>query len=88
SEYGDKVPANHKEAIERALADLKEAHKSQDMGRIDGATEALTAAWNAASQDIYQATQAANGGSTDAGGTTGTPPGGGTQDVEFEEVKS
>ena len=88
SEYGDKVPANHKDAIERALADLKEAHKSQDLSRIDSATEALTAAWSAASQDIYQATQAANGGSTDTAGATGNPSGGGTQDVEFEEVKN
>ena len=88
SEYGDKVPANHKDAIERALADLKEAHKSQDLSRIDSATEALTAAWSAASQDIYQATQAANGGSTDNAGATGNPSGGGTQDVEFEEVKN
>ncbi|MBL7802463.1 MAG: molecular chaperone DnaK [Saprospiraceae bacterium] len=89
AEYGDKVPANHKEKIESALADLKEAHKSQDLGRIDSATEALTAAWSAASQEIYQATQAANGGSADPNAGAGNASAGGsTQDVEFEEVKN
>ena len=91
------MPANHKEAIESALTNLREAHKSQDLGRIDTATETLTAAWNAASQDIYAAQQSANGGSTEnpygsaTGGPTGGSTGGGTtdtQDVEFEEVKS
>jgi len=95
-EFGDKVPANHKEAIESALNNLREAHKAQDLSRIDSATEALTAAWNAASQDIYAAQQAANGGSAENpyGSATGGPAGGAgggtgdTQDVEFEEVKN
>jgi molecular chaperone DnaK len=95
-EFGDKVPANHKEAIERELNNLREAHKAQDLSRIDSATEALTAAWNAASQDIYAAQQAANGGSAENpyGSATGGPAGGAggdagnTQDVEFEEVKN
>lgn len=97
SEFGDKVPANHKEAIEKALNELREAHKAQDLARIDSATEALTAAWNAASQEIYAAQQAANGGqsaenpygSATGGPTGGEQTGGGSaQDVEFEEVKS
>jgi molecular chaperone DnaK len=97
-EFGDKVPANHKQNIESALEALREAHKSQDLNSIETASNALTEAWNAASQDIYQAQQAANGGSTGNpyGGPTGGPTGGGnagsgsdnTQDVEFEEVKS
>ncbi|HND89717.1 MAG TPA: Hsp70 family protein, partial [Saprospiraceae bacterium] len=95
-EFGDKVPANHKDNIERALNDLREAHKAQDLSRIDALTQALTEAWNAASQDIYQAQQAANGGSAENpyNSATGGPAGGGsgktadaTQDVEFEEVK-
>lgn len=60
-EYGDKVPANHKETIEKALVDLREAHKSEDVDRVETATQALTEAWSAASQEIYQATQSANG---------------------------
>ncbi|MBK8425807.1 MAG: molecular chaperone DnaK [Lewinellaceae bacterium] len=91
-EYGDKVPVNHKENIDKALNDLREAHKSQDIGRIDTATQVLTDAWSAASQDIYAAQQSANGGAAEnpgadatGGGATG---GGEAQDVEFEEVKN
>lgn len=91
-EYGDKVPANHKENIDKALNDLREAHKSQDIGRIDTATQVLTDAWSAASQDIYAAQQSANGGAAEnpgADASGGNPTGGGeAQDVEFEEVKS
>ncbi|MCB0532972.1 MAG: molecular chaperone DnaK [Lewinellaceae bacterium] len=95
-EFGDKVPANHKETIEKALGDLREAHKAEDLNRIDTATQALTEAWNAASQEIYQATQSASNDGGDAGnatdGASAGPDGGGagngdTQDVEFEEVK-
>jgi len=95
-EFGDKVSANHRENIEKALNELREAHKAQDLQRIEPLSQALTEAWNAASQEIYQAQQAANGGSTENpyGGATGGPTGGAAggsgeaQDVEFEEVKS
>ncbi len=96
-DYGDKVPANHKENIEKSLGDLREAHKSQDLDRIDVASEQLTQAWSAASQDLYQATQGADpgaaasgfGGDPAGGAQQGGQPGGGqqAQDVEFEEVK-
>lgn len=97
SEYGDKVPANHKEHIEKALNDLREAIKGQDADRIESLTEALTQAWSAASQEIYAAQQAAGeqtgnpyggptGGPTDGNGGGGS--GSEAQDVEFEEVKN
>ena len=88
-EYGDKIPAEKKEAIEKAVVDLKEAHKTEDMSAIDTHTETLNTAWQAASQDIYAATQEA-GGAEGAGADTGTNAGGSededVQDVEFEEV--
>jgi molecular chaperone DnaK len=93
-EFGEKVPANHKETIEARLTDLREAHKSEDFARIDAASTALTEAWNVASQEIYQSTQAANGGATEnpyagpTGGPTGGNGGSEAQDVEFEEVKN
>jgi len=94
SEYGDKIPADKKEAIEKAVAELKEAHKVQDIAKIDAASEVLNTAWQAASQDIYAAQQAAGGaeGATaDAGGAgdNGSAGGDGAEDVtdvEFEEV--
>ena len=92
-EYGDKVPADKKGPIEMALTELKEAHKSQDLESIDSATANLNNAWQAAAQDIYQATQ-------DQGGQPGANPGGpeagadqanqqgpdDVTDVEYEEV--
>ena len=90
-EYGDKIPTDKKEAIETAVADLKEAHKVQDIAKIDAASETLNAAWQAASQDIYAAQQAAGGaeGSTADAGDGGTTEDGTSEDVtdvEFEEV--
>ena len=86
-EYGDKIPAEKKSAIEGALAKLKEAHAAKDIAAIDTAIEALNAAWQAASQDIYAQQQAQQ-----AQGAQGANPGAEQQqaqpeDVEFEEVK-
>lgn len=89
-EYGDKIPADKKGAIENALGQLKEAHKAQNIDDIDRATEALNQAWHAASEDMAKAAQAQGGagGSTDAGssGSAGSQDGEVT-DVDFEEVK-
>ena len=87
-EYGDKLPADKKSAIEDALAKLKEAHKAQDLAAIDSSIEALNAAWQAASQDIYAQQQAQGAGAQGAGAQGGAEqqqaqP----EDVEFEEVK-
>jgi len=95
-EFGEKIPAEKKEAIEKAAADLKEAHKAEDLDKIDEISKVLNDAWQAASQDMYQASQ---GGATDpgAGGAEGEPnsdgpaPGGDAKsedvtDVEYEEV--
>ncbi len=56
-EYGDKIPAEKKEPIEKALNELKEAHKSQDVEAIDKAMADLNAKWQAASQEMYNAQQ-------------------------------
>ena len=92
TEFGDKIPADKKSAIEKAVADLKEAHKAQDLDRIDSTTKTLNDAWAAASQDIYQAQ--AQSGAGAAGGEQQAPSedDGATSDsedvtdVEFEEV--
>ena len=39
---------------------MKTAHKAEDIAGIDAATESLNQAWQAASQEIYQASQQAN----------------------------
>lgn len=91
-DYGDKIPGDKKSSIESALAELKSAFESRDVNRIDPALESLNAAWQAASQDIYQAQQEAgqqNAGQ-DQGDTSGSSNGKGQEgdvtDVEFEEM--
>ena len=89
-EYGDKIPADKKGAIENALGQLKEAHKSSDISAIERATEALNTAWHAASEDMAKAAQAQQGANPNPGAQG--PAGGQTsseevKDVDFEEVK-
>ena len=91
-EYGDKIPADKKGAIENALGQLKEAHKSQNIADIDRASEALNQAWHAASEDMAKAAQAqgGGGGSTDTGSSGqggSSSPDSEVTDVDFEEVK-
>lgn len=57
-DYGDKIPADKKSAIESALGSLKEAVKNQNISDIDRYTEELMKAWNAASEDMNRAAQA------------------------------
>ncbi|MEI6508393.1 MAG: molecular chaperone DnaK [Bacteroidota bacterium] len=87
-EYGDKIPAEKKTAIETALEDLKKAHGEKNIAAIDTAMEALNAAWQAASQDMYNATQNAQQPNADgAPNAEGNPEEPKVQDVDFEEVK-
>ena len=93
-EYGDKISADKKAPIETALQKLKEAHKTQDVSAVDSSLAELNAAWTAASEEMYKATQGAPSGNgqpnaeqpqqenaeSNAGGDNVT-------DAEFEEVK-
>ena len=93
-DIGDKLPADKKGEIESALARLKDAHKNQDLAGIDAATNDLNAAFQAASQDMYNAQNAQAGGQQagpqDFGGQQQSQSGnqqGDVTDVDFEEVK-
>ncbi len=88
TEYGEKIPAEKKSVIEGALAELKTAHGARDISGIDAAMEKLNAGWQAASQDMYNATQGADAnanpqGDANANGATDSE----VTDVDFEEVK-
>jgi molecular chaperone DnaK len=85
-EYGDKIPADKKQAIEDALAELKKEFEAKNVANLEPAMEKLNTVFQAASQDMYNA---ANQGGGDAGagtGSTGNPTDEVT-DVDFEEVK-
>jgi len=84
-EFGDKIPAEKKEAIESALTILKTAHQSRDLASIDTALETLNAAWAAASEDMYKAGQSAEAGADQASGEQ--QQNSEVTDVDFEEVK-
>ncbi|OJV53567.1 MAG: molecular chaperone DnaK [Bacteroidetes bacterium 43-16] len=86
-EHADKIPADKKAAIESALTELKEAHKSENIEALDGAMEKLNAAWNAASEDIYAqgAQQDPNAGAQQ--GANANAGGDDVADADFEEVK-
>jgi len=90
-EYGEKLSEGNKTAISGALEKLKEAHKSQDVTSIDNAMNALNAAWQVASQEMYQGgAQAGGSPGAEAGQTADSgagASGGNATDVEYEEVK-
>ena len=85
-EFGDKLSDDKKQPIETALAELKKAHESKDLPAIDSALENINNAWQAASEEMYKATQESQGG---AEGSADVNSDGGDDDidVEFEEVK-
>jgi molecular chaperone DnaK len=91
SEFGEKIPAEKKSAIEAALAQVKEAHTNRDMAMLDTTIATLNAAWQAASQDMYNASEAAGGSANQAGepqqGNPEASADGNVTDVDFEEVK-
>jgi len=96
-EYGEKISPDKRAPIEASLVKLKEAHKSQNISQIDSAVAEINAAWTAASEDMYKATQegAAQGNTAGQEAGTGAQPGQGAEgpgaenvtDAEFEEVK-
>ncbi|MDO8996128.1 MAG: molecular chaperone DnaK [Sediminibacterium sp.] len=86
-EFGDKIPADKKGAIETALTKLKEAHKNQDIPAVDAAMEEMNTAWTAASEDIYKAQQAAGGQPGAEAGGAEQPKSDTVEDAQFEEVK-
>lgn len=94
-EYGDKIPAEKKQPIEDALTQLKDAHKREDLDAIDVATKKLNEVFQAASQDMYNATQqqqgdqqkGPQGGDPNKGSGKAGNSDGDVTDVDFEEVK-
>jgi molecular chaperone DnaK len=93
-EFGDKLPADKKPAIEDALAKLKEAHKSQDLDAIDQTLAELNTVWQAASEEMYRTAQNTTGQQTtsqpEADNSNQQNSKGGNEevtDVDFEEVK-
>ncbi len=91
-EFGDKVPADKKGGIEKALQDLKDAHKSENMEAIEKATAELNTQWQAASEEMYKSAQSSETGqpqeeTADANQEKDDKKDQEVTDVDFEEVK-
>ena len=85
-EYGDKLPADKKEPIETALAELKKVHEAKDVPAIEPAVAKLQGVL----QGMYEAMQnAQQQGAPNEGPQGGEEKKGDgeVQDVDFEEVK-
>ena len=87
-EYGDKLPADKKQPIEDALAELKKEFEAKNMENLEPAMEKLNTVFQAASQEMYNATN-------QEGADAAQPQGEGegaenaqdeVTDVDFEEV--
>ena len=95
AEIGDKIPADKKAPIEEALKNLKAAYEKKDADACEAANQALMTAFQAASAEMYNATQGQAGpqpgadftGGAQAGNQGGNNNQGTAEDVDFEEVK-
>ena len=91
-DYGEKLSQDKKEAIQKSLSELKDAHKNRNVEAIDSSLASLNTAWQAASEEMYKATQAqgtqqgTNADGNTAGQSQATADSNVT-DVDFEEVK-
>ena len=69
-EFGEKISADARGKVESANERLRDAIKSNNVGAIKGAMDALNTAWNEASTQMYQQ-------ATQAGAAPGAGPGAG-----------
>ena len=83
-EFGEKLSDDKKAPIEEALVELKASHESKELAAIDIAMEKINAAWTAASEEMYKASQEEG---TQAEGAPAEDSSDDVTDVEFEEVK-
>ncbi|WP_176056118.1 molecular chaperone DnaK [Brucella intermedia] len=84
SEYGDKVSADDKKAIEDALASLKTALEGDDADDIKAKTQTLAEASMKLGQAMYEAAQAAETGA--AGGSEEKASNDDVVDADYEEI--
>ena len=93
ADYGDKVEADEKSAIENALKEAEEALKSNDKSQIDAKSEALATASQKLGEKMYaqsqaEAQQGAQAGGGSEAGTAGSKAADAdVVDAEFTEVK-
>jgi molecular chaperone DnaK len=89
-EYGDKIPADKKQPIEDALAELKKEYEAKNVENLEPAMEKLNTVFQAASQEMYNAANAGGGEGNEGQSSASTEesnPQDEVTDVDFEEVE-
>jgi molecular chaperone DnaK len=92
-EFGDKIPADKRSEIDKALQHLKDAHKSGNLDDIDKTMKELNDVFQKATEEMYKNTGAqANQGNEQAheqnnNSSSETKTDAEVTDVDFEEVK-
>ena len=89
-DFGDKLSDDKKKPIESALEDLKKAHESKDLEKIEDALNTINEAWKNASEEMYKAQAEGEAKPEDADQASNSgkdSKGDDVQDVDFEEVK-
>ncbi len=87
TEYGDKLEAADKEAIEAALKELEEVLKEGDKAAIDAKVEALTTASQKLGEKMYADMQAQAQAEGAPGAEQAQPADDNVVDADFKEVK-
>lgn len=78
-EFGEKMTDDHKSKLNEALAEVKEAHSTQDIEKIDSSIAKLNEIWAEVSTELYKQTESQS--TTEPGSEDGPV------DADFEEVK-
>jgi len=86
-DFGDKLSDDKKKPIESALEDLKKAHESKDIEKIDESLNTINEAWKNASEEMYKAQAEAKPEDSGEAPSDKDSKGDDVQDVDFEEVK-
>ena len=89
-EFGDKLSDDKKKPIESALEELKKAHESKDLEKIESSLNEINEAWKNASEEMYKAQAENPEAQADEKSSSGgdkKSEGDDVQDVDFEEVK-
>jgi len=86
TEMGDKLPADKKQPIEDALAELKKQYESKNIENIQAAIESLEKVFQAASQEMYNASEQQQS-NPNGESKKEDSDGGVAEDVDFEDVE-
>ncbi|MBL0316059.1 MAG: molecular chaperone DnaK [Flavobacteriales bacterium] len=87
-EFGDKIPADKRQPIDDALAELKKAHAEKDINKCKTAIENLNNVFSAAATDMYNAgNQGGAAGADQQQSQSSSASDAEVTDVDFEEVK-